>query len=87
MSRSKRDPFVKRPNPTLTPHEMIAKNDAMNMLNLMRDLTAYMPPPYKAQLQRYGCLSFKLGKYRVQIVECKRFEMSVEEYGKAQWGS
>ena len=85
MVKTKHDPFVHRPNPTLTPHEVIAKADAVNMLNLVRDLTAYMPPMFKEQLQRDGCMSIKLGKYRVQVTLCERFEMAVGEYGKAPW--
>ena len=85
MRRPSKDPHVHRPAPTLTPHEIIARADAVNMLNLVRDLTAYMPPSYKAQLQRDGCFSVRLGKYRVQVVLCERFEMFTGEYGRSGW--
>ena len=78
-----KDPHVHRPEPTLTPHEIINRVDAVNMLNLVNNLTKYMPSPYKAQLQKDGCFSVKLGKYRVQVTLCDRFEMSTGEYGRS----
>ena len=85
MTKPKRDPLVHRPDPTLTPHEIIAKNDARNMLTLIHDLTAYMPPSCKARLRESGVFQVRLGEYQVQITLHGRFEAPTEKYGRVHW--
>lgn len=85
MAKSRKDPHVHRPDPTLTPQEVMAEIDARNMINLVRDLTTYMPSPYKEKLLRDGSIQVKLGRYTVMIVVNGRFEQPVGEYGRADW--
>lgn len=85
MAKPRKDPHVHRPNPTLTAHEVMAETDARNMVSLVRDLTTYMPPPYKEKLLRDGSIQVKLGKYTVLVMVNGRFETPTGEYGRATW--
>jgi len=85
MTKAHRGSHAHKPEPQLTAHEIMAHADAENMIGLVRDLTTYMPPPYKETLLRDGCLFIKLGKYQIQITISGKFEMPVEGYGRVNW--
>lgn len=59
--------------PTLTSAEIMQQEDAKHLLTLLQDLIVYMPPPFKAQLEAKGYLEVGVPKYRIQIVDRKRF--------------
>lgn len=83
--RRQDDPLVRRPPPDCTASEAMARIDARNMVSLVRDLTLYMPPPYKERLLKDGSVQVKLGKYTVLITVNGRFESPTGEYGRTNW--
>ena len=67
MARSRRDIEVKRPDPNLTAHEMMARTDAEHTVKAAQDLVDGLPPQYKEPLKMGKGIMIRLDKYTVQV--------------------
>ena len=61
------DPYVKRPDPTLTPHEHMRKLDAESTAEAAQSLVSCLPPCYKEPLKAGKTLTITLDRYIVHI--------------------